>query len=373
MLGELWEEAGKSLGKSAFCSRGRYSTLPAMQRELLPGTRVAGCHQVWSGTGAARCGQGQPHGEGGALARGAGDVDGAAVGRDERGDDGEAKAGAAPPAAGVGPPEALEDALLVLRRDAGALVGDGQGGILSPPAHRRGPACWPGCGCGRSSAGCRGPGAAGSGRPGRGPASSCGRGAVGGDGAEVGRGLARQRDEVDRFRSRPRCWSSRASSSRSSTSGPCASRGLDPAHRGATPWSPVRPDGRVRRSPGARSAGFAPRGRRRRQSGAGVLRWRRAPRSALDLMEHLVQRRPGGRTRCGDRRPGRGGRGRRRQSPRRCRPSGRPGANRPDQPPTGERGDPEGAQRREGDGTDDVAMVSSTSERGAAVTTIMPS
>ena len=74
-------------------------------------------------------------GEGGALAGLAFEADGAAVGLDEGLDDGQAEAGAAgvAGAGAIGPPKALEDALLIVDRDAGSVVGDDQLGAGSVP------------------------------------------------------------------------------------------------------------------------------------------------------------------------------------------------------------------------------------------------
>ena len=145
-----------------------------------------------------------------------------------------------------------------------------------------------------------------------------------------------------------RCWSSRASSSRSSTSRP-----ILPASSSTRRISSAASAvgfclaGTARRSRGSRSAGCAARARRRRRTGAS------GPRSGgprlgrgsggergLDLREHPVERqRPGGPPRCAGRRPGRGGRGRRRRWPRPCarsRPADAGSAGRSTTPSDGE-------------------------------------
>ena len=110
-------------------SRCRRNPAPAPRRRLFFGTHVIGCHGDSVSTGPNRNGPGEADGEGRALSRRAGDVDRAALG----GGDGEPRLSAdpLPGPSRVGPPEACEDALLRLGRDARSLAGDDQFGILT--------------------------------------------------------------------------------------------------------------------------------------------------------------------------------------------------------------------------------------------------
>ena len=302
------------------------------------------------------------------------------------GDDRQAEAGAAATTAlsrGVRAVEAFEDPFRLLVVEAGTVVTDldhaARGPARRPGRCRRRPrpGCPPGCAARRCPPGWSPPGAGGPRRRSPGPtrglgpsrptsemrrggrmggrftpgAGRCPSGAVrrrrpGRAGASMARRvldrIGGEHEQVHGLAPSGPLSSSRASSSRSSTSAPIR-RGLvlDPAPSCAATSSgrAPRPGGTARRSRGWRSSGVRSSWRRRRANRR--VRASDASRGAervLDLGEHPVQRRGrGGRPRCARARRGCAGTGRRRRSRRRSsrprRAAGRPGgsANQPDQ------------------------------------------